>query len=178
MPRNHPDFDALAVLDHILGSGPGFTDRLSRVIRDELGLAYSVGGGITDSADVLPGFSASTSARCPTRPTVSSRRSWNRSAPCMRAILRRGGRTCPALRRRLLGLRLPDRRAARRTAPGARSAGAWGWTNRCTGPSGSPAITPARSQRAAPIHIDPAALVRVEYGPIRRRVENPQAECA
>src|SRR5690606_12319994 len=36
--RADPDFDALAVLDHILGSGPGFTDRLSRIIRDELGL--------------------------------------------------------------------------------------------------------------------------------------------
>ncbi len=52
----HPDFDALAVLDHIFGSGPGFTDRLSRIVRDELGLAYSVGGGITDSADVAPGL--------------------------------------------------------------------------------------------------------------------------
>ena len=56
IPRNHPDFDALAVADHILGSGPGFTDRLSRVIRDELGLAYSVGGGMTDSADIEPGL--------------------------------------------------------------------------------------------------------------------------
>src|SRR5262249_28998056 len=37
IPRNHPDFDALTVLDHIFGSGPGFTDRLSRVVRDELG---------------------------------------------------------------------------------------------------------------------------------------------
>ncbi|MFO0907241.1 MAG: insulinase family protein [Isosphaeraceae bacterium] len=54
--RKHPDFVALAVLDHILGSGPGFTDRLSRVIRDELGLAYSIGGGITESADVAPGL--------------------------------------------------------------------------------------------------------------------------
>ena len=54
--RRHPDFDALAVADHILGSGPGFTDRLGRVIRDEMGLAYSVGGGMTDSADIEPGM--------------------------------------------------------------------------------------------------------------------------
>jgi zinc protease len=53
--RHHPDLAALAVLDHILGSGPGFVDRLSRVLRDELGLAYAVGGGMTDSADLLPG---------------------------------------------------------------------------------------------------------------------------
>jgi zinc protease len=54
--RSHPDFDALCVLDYILGTGPGFTDRLSRVLRDELGLAYAVGGGITDSADNSPGM--------------------------------------------------------------------------------------------------------------------------
>ena len=54
--RRAPDYDALLILDHILGSGPGFTDRLSRTLRDELGLAYAVGGGMTDSADVLPGL--------------------------------------------------------------------------------------------------------------------------
>jgi zinc protease len=53
--RRDPAFDALAVLDHILGSGPGFSDRLSRLLRDELGLAYAVGGGFTDSADLAPG---------------------------------------------------------------------------------------------------------------------------
>jgi zinc protease len=55
VPRNHPDYDALLVLDHILGSGPGFSDRLSRMLRDELGLAYVVGGGMTDSSDVMAG---------------------------------------------------------------------------------------------------------------------------
>ena len=54
--RNHPDFDALAVLDHIFGSGPGFCDRLGRIVRDELGLVYTIGGGMTDSADVVPGL--------------------------------------------------------------------------------------------------------------------------
>ena len=54
--RNHPDFAALAVLDHIFGRGPGFSDRLSRIVRDELGLAYSIGGGMTDSADLVPGL--------------------------------------------------------------------------------------------------------------------------
>ncbi len=56
VPRRHPDFDALLILDHILGSGPGVCDRLSRVVRDELGLAYAVWGGMTDTADILPGF--------------------------------------------------------------------------------------------------------------------------
>ncbi|HEU5119163.1 MAG TPA: pitrilysin family protein, partial [Isosphaeraceae bacterium] len=53
--RNHPDYHALTVLDYILGTGPGFTDRLSRVLRDEMGLAYSVSGSIAESADLVPG---------------------------------------------------------------------------------------------------------------------------
>jgi zinc protease len=55
VPRTHPDYDALLILDHILGSGPGFSDRLSRHLRDEMGLAYVVGGGMTDSSDVMAG---------------------------------------------------------------------------------------------------------------------------
>ena len=54
--RLNEDFNALLILDHILGCGPGFTDRLGRVLRDELGLAYAVSGGMTDSADVVPGL--------------------------------------------------------------------------------------------------------------------------
>jgi zinc protease len=54
--RSDPDFAALCVLDQIFGSGPGFTDRLSRVVRDEMGLAYAVSGGCTDSADLMPGL--------------------------------------------------------------------------------------------------------------------------
>ena len=56
IPRRHPDFEALVVLDHIFGTGPGFSDRLGRIVRDEMGLVYSIGGGITDSADLLPGL--------------------------------------------------------------------------------------------------------------------------
>ena len=35
--RNDPDFAPLAVLDHISASGPGFTDRLSRIDLTVLG---------------------------------------------------------------------------------------------------------------------------------------------
>jgi zinc protease len=56
IPRLHPDFYALVVLDHIFGSGPGFSDRLGRIVRDEMGLVYSIGGGMTDSADLWPGL--------------------------------------------------------------------------------------------------------------------------
>ncbi len=55
VPRNHPDYEALLVLDHVFGSGPGFCDRLGRIVRDEMGLVYAIGGGMTDSADILPG---------------------------------------------------------------------------------------------------------------------------
>ena len=44
------------MLDHIFGSGPGFSDRLGRIVRDEMGLVYAIGGGMTDSADILPGL--------------------------------------------------------------------------------------------------------------------------
>ncbi len=53
--RTDPDYPALVVMDHVLGTGPGFTNRISRRLRDELGLAYSVNASIHGSAGVLPG---------------------------------------------------------------------------------------------------------------------------
>ncbi len=53
--RADPDYPALVVLDHVLGTGPGFTNRLSRRLRDELGLAYTVYANIHSSAGLLPG---------------------------------------------------------------------------------------------------------------------------
>jgi len=57
--RVDPDYYALSVMDHILGTGPGFTSRISKKLRDEQGLCYSVGAAITSSAGEEPGtFSA------------------------------------------------------------------------------------------------------------------------
>jgi zinc protease len=53
--RTHPDFYALSVMDHILGTGPGFTSRISRRLRDEQGLCYSVDAAISRSAREEPG---------------------------------------------------------------------------------------------------------------------------
>jgi zinc protease len=53
--RNDPDFYRLSVMDHILGTGPGFTSRCSRKLRDELGLCYSVSAGIAGSSGEEPG---------------------------------------------------------------------------------------------------------------------------
>jgi zinc protease len=54
--RTDPDYYALAVMDHVLGTGPGFTSRCSKKLRDELGLCYSVSAGITASASEEPGM--------------------------------------------------------------------------------------------------------------------------
>ncbi|MBK7644564.1 MAG: insulinase family protein [Planctomycetes bacterium] len=56
VPRSHPDYAALVVMDHVLGTGPGFTNRIARILRDELGLAYSVNASIHSSAGILPGM--------------------------------------------------------------------------------------------------------------------------
>jgi zinc protease len=53
--RNDPDWYALQVMDNVFSTGSGFTDRLSRSIRDEMGLAYIVGGSISYSAGIEPG---------------------------------------------------------------------------------------------------------------------------
>jgi zinc protease len=53
--RNHPDYFALLVMDNIFGTSPGFTNRFSRRLRDEMGLAYSTFANISGSAGVYPG---------------------------------------------------------------------------------------------------------------------------
>ncbi|HLG16082.1 MAG TPA: pitrilysin family protein [Blastocatellia bacterium] len=53
--RTNPDYYALLVMDTILGSSPGFTSRIPRVLRDEQGLAYSTFSNITSSAGIDPG---------------------------------------------------------------------------------------------------------------------------
>lgn len=55
VPREHPDFYALQVLDAILGGGPGFASRIPRLLRDELGLAYSTFSDLTGSSGIHPG---------------------------------------------------------------------------------------------------------------------------
>jgi len=53
--RSNPDYYKLLVMDYILGTGPGFTDRLSGRLRDREGLAYTVRANITSSAGEEPG---------------------------------------------------------------------------------------------------------------------------
>ncbi|MBX7104813.1 MAG: insulinase family protein [Gemmataceae bacterium] len=53
--RNDPDYYTLLVMDYVLGTGPGFTDRLSSKLRDRQGLAYTVSASITGTAGDEPG---------------------------------------------------------------------------------------------------------------------------
>jgi zinc protease len=53
--RSNPDYYKLLVMDNVLGTGPGFTDRLSATLRDRQGLAYTVQATITSSAGKEPG---------------------------------------------------------------------------------------------------------------------------
>jgi zinc protease len=39
-------------------------------------------------------------------------------------------------------------------------------------------VTPRKVRQAARAHIDPSAMVRVEYGPIRRKSRRADVECA
>ncbi len=54
--RDDPDYFKLLVMDYVLGTGPGFTDRLSSRLRDRQGLAYTVSANITSSAAEEPGL--------------------------------------------------------------------------------------------------------------------------
>jgi zinc protease len=54
--RTNPDYYKLLILDNVLGSGQGFTDRLSARLRDRQGLAYEVGASITATAGEEPGL--------------------------------------------------------------------------------------------------------------------------
>ena len=50
--RANPDYYKLLVMDYVLGTGTGFTDRLSSRLRDREGLAYTVSANITSSAGI------------------------------------------------------------------------------------------------------------------------------
>ncbi len=166
--RDDPDFDALAVLDHILGSGPGFTDRLSRILRDELGLAYSVGGGMTDSADVVAGLLR---IYIGTGPEESARA----VAAAMEQVraMHRGDFTDEEVHRArhyLAGSWVFDYQTVSQRAERLWELERWGlpldeplrWPERIA------RVTPDQVRQAAHRHLHPEAMVRVEYGPIRR----------
>jgi zinc protease len=53
--RKNPDYAALRVMETILLTSPGFTNRLAHNVRDVQGLAYDVNGSITGGAGLVAG---------------------------------------------------------------------------------------------------------------------------
>jgi zinc protease len=178
VPRKHPDYDALAVLDHIFGSGPGFCDRLGRIVRDELGLVYAIGGGMTDSADVLPGLFR---VYAGTMPEEVERviTAVTEQVRAMRAGAFSDDEVDRA-RRYLAGAWVFDFQTVEQRAERLLELERLGlgldeprhWPDRIA------AITAAQVRKAARTHLRPEALCRVELGPLRRRGKTTQAECA
>ncbi len=173
--RNHPDFAALAVLDHIFGSGPGFTDRLSRIVRDELGLAYSVGGGITESADIAPGLFR---VYAGTMPDGADR--------VVAAVLEQvraihqgefSDDEVDRARRYVAGSWVFDYQTVEQRAERLLELERWelGLDEPLRWPERVARVTARQVRAAARAHIRPDALCRVEFGPVRRRA---RIECA
>ena len=176
--RNDPDFEALVVLDHIFGSGPGFGDRLGRIVRDELGLVYAIGGGITDSADLLPGLFRVYAGTMPEDAdrvvaTITDQIRAMRSGAFSDEEVDRA-------RRYLAGAWVFDYQGVEQRAERLLDLERWGrpLDEPLTWPDRIAAIAPAQVRKAARAHLAPEALCRVELGPIRRRGQRSRAECA
>ncbi len=176
--RNHPDYDALVILDHIFGSGPGFSDRLGRIVRDELGLVYAIGGGMTDSADILPGLFRVYAGTTPEEAdrvvaTITDQIRAMRSGAFSDDEVDR-------VRRYLTGAWVFDFQTVEQRAERLLELERFGlplddpkdWPDRIA------AITPSQVRKAARKHLRPEALCRVELGPLRQRGHRTQAECA
>ncbi len=178
IPRKHPDFYALAVLDHILGSGPGFTDRLSRLLRDELGLAYSVGGGITESADVAPGMFRIYVGTMPDE----ADRVVAKIVEQVRAVHAGefSDEEVARARNYVAGSWVFDFQTVEQRAERLMDLERWklDLNEPLVWPDQIARVTTRQVRRAAKAHLDPSALLRVEYGPLHRRRSRTDAECA
>jgi zinc protease len=176
--RTHPDFDTLVILDHIFGSGPGFCDRLGRIVRDELGLVYTIGGGMTDSGDVLPGLFRVHAGTMPEQ----AERVISTVTEQIRAMYAGAFSDEEVDRARdyLTGAWVFDYQSVEQRAERLLELERWGisldeprhWPKRIA------AITSRQVRKAARTHLIPEALCRVELGPPRRRSHRVEAECA
>lgn len=176
--RCHPDFETLAVLDHIFGSGPGFTDRLNATLRDDLGLAYNVSGGMTDSADRAPGLFRVYVGTGPAEADLAT-------AAVLDQIqaLHQGAFSDDEVAQAIHYLRgswVFDYQSVNQRSERLVDLAYYGLPldTPIRLPSRLARITPDAVRRAARTHINPTALARVEYGPIRGRGRSDRSECA
>lgn len=167
--RDHEDYPALVVLDHLLGSGPGLTNHLGRILREELGLAYSVEGGIAETADLLPGVLRIYLGTGP--------EDVERAVAAARGVLEELHRGCfedgevREVQRHLASAWVLDHMSVAQRAERLLEQQRWGlpldaaarWPDRIM------AVTPADVRRAAARHLKPHRLIQLEYGPILRR---------
>jgi zinc protease len=176
IPRHHPDFYALVVLDHIFGTGPGFSDRLGRIVRDELGLVYSIGGGMTDSADLLPGLFR---VYAGTMPDEARRVVWAVTAQIR--SMHEGtfnDDEVDRARRYLANAFVFDFQTVEQRADRLLELERLGlsldepmhWPERIA------QVTPSQVRQAARTHLCPDSLFRVEYGPLIKRRLKPHGE--
>ncbi|MFM7315303.1 MAG: M16 family metallopeptidase [bacterium] len=56
LPRTHPDWIALQVLEVLVGNGPGNADILTKRLREDLGMVYSVSTSLSEGAWRWPGY--------------------------------------------------------------------------------------------------------------------------
>jgi zinc protease len=167
--RSNPDYDAMVILDHILGSGPGFSDRLSRILRDELGLAYSVGGGMTDSADLVPGYLRVYVGTGPSEADFAVKAVMGQIEAMHRGEF--SDDEVARARDYLAGSWVFDYQTVGQRAERLLELERWGL------PLEDPLLWPDRIARVSPRavraasrrQIDPGAIARVEYGPLRTR---------
>ncbi|MDX2037614.1 MAG: pitrilysin family protein [Isosphaeraceae bacterium] len=167
--RHEPDFDALRIVDLILGRGPGFTDRLGRILRDEMGLTYSVGGGITDGAEAEPGLFEVSLGTSPDQADLAIRAAMEQIE-----AMHRGDFSDDEIERarsylagsQLFEFQTVEQRAARLVEL-ERLAVPLDEATRLA--DRLAALEPEAIRRAAARWICPGGLVRVEYGPILPR---------
>ena len=147
-------------------------------MRDELGLVYSIGGGMTDSADVVPGLFRVSAGTLPHQADrvigaiTEQIRAMHAGAFSDDEVDR--------ARRYLTGAWVFDYQSVEQRAERLVDLERWGlsldeplaWPDRIA------AITVREVRKAARRHLRPDALYRVELGPPRRRGKGVRAECA
>ena len=174
--RLDEDYDALTILDHILGCGPGFTDRLGRVLRDELGLAYAVSGGMTDSADVVRGLFRVSLGTGPEQATRASLAAIEQIGAVARGEF--SDDEVDAAKRFLTGAWVFEYQTVGQRAERLLELERWGLPldDPLTRPARIAAISADQVRAAARKHLRPESLVQLEYGPID--TSKNQSECA